>query len=142
MTQVEFEKQLNGMKADYHRELEAIEKWQVELKRDIAEKTKQRTDVEGAISRMKAEKRGLAARRMEIQQKWQRRIEQFKNDNYSEERRLESVSDFTLVKELAKRGWHGPIWNEREDMADTHKDDVVKTFNATYSEQNSDNPSS
>lgn len=131
MTQVEFEKQLAALKAAMHREVEAIEGWQVDVKAKIADAHKRRTEAEGEISRLKAEQRGLSSRRLEVERKWRSRIEQFKADNYSESRELETISDYALVKELAKHGWIGSIDNEREDMDVDHKEGVMAAFNAT-----------
>ena len=129
MKQTEFEKALNGLKADMHRELEAIEGWQVDIKAKMADWHKRRVEAEGAISRLKAEQRGLAARRVEVERKWKQKLLRFKAENYSESRELEAISDYALVKELAKRGWFGTIDNGRSDMAADHKSGVIETFN-------------
>ncbi len=134
MTQVDFEKKLAELKAESNREKVAIENWQVELKQKMAEWHKRRTEAEGAISRLKAEKNALASRRVEIERKWAAKIEKFKAENYSQTRELEAISDYAIVKELAKRGWHGSLHNEREDMAEEHKEGVKKAFGAMYAE--------
>ena len=126
MKQTEFEKGLAELKAARNRVMEVVESWQVELKQKMAEQQKRRTEAEGAISKLKAEKVALASRRLELDRKWRAKIEQFKADNYSETRELENISDYALVKELAKRGWQGSICNNREDMADDHKEMVAK----------------
>ena len=139
MKQVEFETRLNALKAEMNSELEAIEKWQVDIKQRVADAHRQRTHYEGEVSRLKAERQGLAARRNEVERKWKTKIAQFKAENYSEERMLADMSDFALAKELARRGWHGDIWNEREDMEQEHKENVTKAFNASYAEAEADN---
>lgn len=139
MTQAEFEKGLAALKAERQSELQAIETWQVELKQKMADAHNFRTHFEGMVSRLKAERQSLASRRVEVERKWQARIEEYKAENYSETRELENISDFALVKELSKRGWHGGIWNEREDMADEHKENVAIAFSKTYAEAQVDN---
>lgn len=135
MTQVEFEKQLADLKAAKNREMEAIESWQVELKQKLADWQKRRTEAEGAISRLKAEKAAIASRRVELERKWSAKIEKFKAENFSETRELESISDFALVKEMAKRGWQGSLYNLREDMTEEHKKNVKDVFLDTHIQQ-------
>jgi len=129
MTQVEFERQLAAMKADKNRELEAVERWQVEMKGRIGAQRSRCKKAELELSRLKAEQRGLASRRVELERKWSARIAQFKSENYCESRELEAISDYALVKELSRRGWHGPIRNFRPDMDEEHKLGVIKKFN-------------
>lgn len=132
MTQLEFERQLAALKADKNRELEAVERWQVDIKSKVAEHRRRCKEAELELTRLKAEQRGLAARRVEVERKWSARLEQFKCENYSERRKLESVSDFGLVKELARRGWHGTICNDRVDMEESHKECVAREFKDAY----------
>lgn len=132
MTQLEFERQLAALKADRNRELEAIERWQVDIKSKVAESRRRCKEAELEVTRLKAEQRGLASRRVEVERKWNARLSQFKADNYSESRELESLSDYALVKELARRGWHGTVLNERVDMEESHKEGVAREFKEGY----------
>lgn len=129
MTQVEFERGLSELRAQANAELQAIESWQVDIKQKIAASHEMRAQIDNEIWRMNAQRKGYSARRMEIERKWKSRIAQFKAENYNEERVLAEVSDYVLAKELARRGWYGPIHNDREDMATTHKEGVAAAFN-------------
>jgi len=132
MTQVEFEKHLNAIKARKNEELDTIAGWQMEIKTKIAIQRQRLQEAELELTKLRAEQRGLAAKRVEVERKWAARLAQFKAENYGESREMENISDYALVKELAMRGWHGPIYNEREDMAEDHKEGVISKFNTHY----------
>ena len=132
MTQVEFEKKLAELKAQANKELEAMETWQVDTKQRIAAAREMCLRFQDELAKLNAQRQGFHARRMEIERKWKSRIAQFKAENYSETRELENISSYALVKELAKRGWHGIIDNDRQDIPDEHKLGVKEKFAACY----------
>ena len=135
MTQVEYERQLAAIKADKNRELEVVERWQVDVKAKVAGLRRRCKEAELELAKLKAEQRGLTARRVEVERKWSARIARFKAENYCESRELESISDYALVKELSRRGWHGPIRNLRPDMDEEHKLGVIRKFNEHANEE-------
>ena len=139
MTQEEFEKKLAAMKAEKEKEKAGIESWQLEIKQKMAEAKKRAAEAHNAYLLLKTEQQVLATRRIEVEHKWKARLEKFKAENQTEERKLYEVSDFTLVKELRKRGWSGLIVNSREDMPQEHKAEVLKAFNGSEANEEETN---
>ena len=139
MTQEEFEKKLAAMKAEKEKEKAGIESWQLEIKQKKAEAHKRAAEAHNAYLLLKAEQQVLATRRIEVEHKWKARLEKFKAENQTEERKLYEVSDFTLVKELRKRGWRGKIVNSREDMPQEDKIEVLNAFNGSEANEEETN---
>jgi hypothetical protein len=87
------------------------------------------------VQRLKVQRAGLNEQRLKAERVWSDKIQAYINQ-YQEQanRSWDTVSTYTIVKELRKRGWQGTIFNNDPDMAEEHKDGVIAAFNGKAKE--------
>ena len=62
-------------------------------------------------SKLNQHRHALRDSRLALEQEWVKRIKEFHDDNFSTSRELENISEWTLAKELRKRGYSGTLIN-------------------------------
>lgn len=117
MIQIEFEDKLRQMRAEKNNATHEIEAQQRDVKEQIA--SLGRRSHELCVERKKMEQKRLALGllRNEIEDKHNKKIQKFIEENKTDERKLSDVSDNCLVNELVARGFHGVI-EHNEKSAD------------------------
>lgn len=112
---------------------------QNELKEEIAAKNRQIHELSEQVQKLKVQKFGITERRLKAEKEWNDRIQKYITDFHEQyERSWDSISTYTIVKELRKRGWQGTIFNNDPDMAEEHKDGVIAAFNGKPNETDED----
>ena len=130
MTQVEFENQLRELRRQKMQVMNPFTLMQNELKEEIAAKNRQIHELSEQVQKLKVQKFGITERRLKAEKEWNDRIQKYITDFHEQyERSWDSISTYTIVKELRKRGWQGTIFNNDPDMAEEHKDGVIAAFN-------------
>ena len=125
MTQVEFENQLRELRNQKAQVMIQFSLMQNEIKEEIAAKNRQIYELSQQV-----QKAGITERRLKAEKDWGDRIQKYITDFHEQyERSWDSISTYTIVKELRKRGWQGTIFNNDPDMADEHKEGVIAAFN-------------
>ena len=112
MKQTEFEQKLIELKSKDRELLKSLRVQQVELKEEIANIGRQIHDL--FVCRKKKEQmlHGINLQIMKVETDRREAINAFKQENWSEERKLSEVSDWCLVNELIARGFKGTIEND------------------------------
>ena len=117
MKQTEFELKLIELKAkwntriaEHKRVANSIKEERINLGREIAEKEKKR-------SMLRQQEHTYFMQVSKMEQEAREEISKFKNENYSDSRKLEEVSDVCLIKELVARGFTGEV-NHKEKTAE------------------------
>ena len=115
MKQTEFEQKLIELKSKDRELLKSLRVQQVELKEEIANIGRQIHDL--FVCRKKKEQmlHGINLQIMKVETDRREAINAFKQENWSEERKLSEVSDWCLVNELVARGFSGTITNDEKD---------------------------
>ena len=136
MTQVEFENQLRELRSQKAQVMNQFSLMQNEVKEEIAAKNRQIYELSQQVQKLKVQKAGITERRLKAEKDWGDRIQGFINQ-YQEQanRSWETVSTYTIVKELRKRGWQGTIFNNDPDMAEEHKEGVIAAFNGKANDE-------
>ena len=130
MTQVEFENQLRELRSQKAQVMNQFSLMQNEVKEEIAAKNRQIYELSQQVQKLKVQKAGITERRLKAEKDWGDRIQKYITDFHEQyERSWDSISTYTIVKELRKRGWQGTIFNNDPDMADEHKEGVIAAFN-------------
>ena len=130
MTQVEFENQLRELRRQKAQVMNPFTLMQNELKEEIAAKNRQIHELSEQVQKLKMQKFSITERRLKAEKDWNDRIQKYITDFHEQyERSWDSISTYTIVKELRKRGWQGTIFNNDPDMADEHKEGVIAAFN-------------
>ena len=136
MTQVEFENQLRELRGQKAQVMNQFSLMQNELKEEIAAKNRQIHELSEQVQKLKVQKFGITERRLKAEKEWNDRIQKYITDFHEQyERSWDSISTYTIVKELRKRGWQGTIFNNDPDMAEEHKDGVIAAFNGKPNEE-------
>ena len=112
MKQTEFEQKLIYLKNedkelinDYKRQVLLLNEEQAELNKVI-------NRLNGDVKEIKRKKSALTAMVQKLESRRSEKVQKFKQENWSEERKLSEVSDWCLVNELIARGFKGTIENE------------------------------
>lgn len=115
MKQTEFEQKLIELKNedkelinDYKRQVLMLNEEQAEINKVINKLT-------GDVKEIKRKKAALSAMVQKLESRRSEKVQKFKQENWSEERKLSEVSDWCLVNELVARGFSGTITNDEKD---------------------------
>ena len=136
MTQVEFENQLRELRNQKAQVMNQFSLMQNEIKEEIAAKNRQIYELSQQVQKLKVQKAGITERRLKVEKDWGDRIQKYITDFHEQyERSWDSISTYTIVKELRKRGWQGTIFNNDPDMAEEHKEGVIAAFNGKAKEE-------
>lgn len=138
MKQVEFEQTMREMKRQKAEALRPLQVMINDIKEKQAAKRRLMHELSEQIGKLEQERQQIAGRLSDVAAEWNKRINDFFRDNFTESRELGEVSDWTLIRELNKRGFRGWLDNhDRTDEmvananqklnADTHSDDEEKT---------------
>lgn len=130
MTQIEFENQVREMRSQMKQELNHISQMQNDTKEEIAALNHQINNLQDQVTRLKMQKQALHSRRLKIEKKWTEKIDAFNREWWDKFETTDStISDYTLVKILARRGWRlDNLHNDDPDMAEDHKKGVVAKY--------------
>lgn len=133
MKQKEFEDQIRELRRQKAQELNPIVQMQLEVQQEIADKGKQIHALFEEMSKLKTKKIALCEHRMKVESKWGGQIHDFIEKNSPlVENEWDSISTYTLVKHLRKRGWHGQINNDDPEMTEEHRQGVIAAFNGSW----------
>ena len=116
MTQVEFENQLRELRCQKGAAVSAVALMQSEVKEEISAIDRQIKDLRARREKLNQQRLVLGSRRIELER-------EHGEENFTESRELENVSEWALVKELRKRGYTGSLENNEKG------DDFLKTLN-------------
>lgn len=111
MTQVEFEDQLRELRNQKGAELNAIAKMQGEVKEQISAIERKIRDLRAEMEKLNQQRLIISNHRYEKEREWGEKIRKFMNDNFQRTRELENISEWTIIKELRKRGYKGTLEN-------------------------------
>lgn len=111
MTQIEFENQIRELRTQRDAELTALARLQGEVKDDMEAIDRQIYGLKERKAKLNQQRHALSDRRLVLEQEWVKRIKEFQDANFSTSRELENISEWTLAKELRKRGYSGTLIN-------------------------------
>ena len=115
MTQIEFENQMRELRVQKGAALTAIARLQGEVKDDIELINRQIHELNDRKAKLNQQRIALSDRRFALEQEWGKRIKEFQDANFTTTRELENISEWTLAKELRKRGYVGTLSNPDKD---------------------------
>lgn len=111
MTQVEFEDQLRELRNQKGAELNAIQKMQGEVKEQISAIDRKIKDLRAEREKLNQQRLIISNHRYEKEREWGEKIRKFMDENFQRTRELENISEWTIIKELRKRGYKGTLEN-------------------------------
>lgn len=111
MTQIEFENQMRELRTQKGAALTAIARLQGEVKDDMEAIDRQIHELKERKAKLNQQRIALSDRRFALEQEWGKRIKDFQDANFTTTRELENISEWTLAKELRKRGYLGTLIN-------------------------------
>ena len=91
--------------------LTAIARLQSEVKDDMEAIDRQIHELKERKAKLNQQRIALSDRRFALEQEWGKRIKEFQDANFTTSRELENISEWTLAKELRKRGYNGHLDN-------------------------------
>ena len=115
MTQIEFEVQMRELRTQKGAALTAIARLQGEVKDDMEAINRQIHELKERKAKLNQQRIALSDRRFALEQEWGKRIKEFQDANFITSRELENISEWTLAKELRKRGYVGTLINPDKD---------------------------
>lgn len=124
MKQVEFEQQLCELKRQKKEAQQPLADMIAELKEQMQVKRRIVHEMSEQIVRLSAERSALAKRVTAIIREYDKKINDFRRENLIVTRNLENVSDWSIARELHKRGYRGTLDNDQKST------DSIATFNA------------
>lgn len=95
--------------------LTAIARLQGEVKDDMEAIDRQIHELKERKAKLNQQRIALSDRRFALEQEWGKRIKEFQDANFTTTRELENISEWTLAKELRKRGYSGTLINPYKD---------------------------
>ena len=99
-------------------------------RRRLRQRTAKSTNSVSKYKSWKYKRLALPSEDWKPKKDWGDRIQKYITDFHEQyERSWDSISTYTIVKELRKRGWQGTIFNNDPDMAEEHKEGVIAAFN-------------
>lgn len=111
MKQVEFEDQLRELCNQKGAELNAIAKMQGEVKEQISAIDRKIKDLRAEREKLNQQRLIISNHRYEKEREWGEKIRKFMDENFQRTRELENISEWTIIKELRKRGYKGTLEN-------------------------------
>lgn len=111
MKQVEFEDQLRELRNQKGAELNAIQKMQGEVKEQISAIDRKIKDLRAEREKLNQQRLIISNHRYEKEREWGEKIRKFMDENFQRTRELENISEWTIIKELRKRGYKGTLEN-------------------------------
>lgn len=111
MKQVEFEDQLRELRNQKGAELNAIAKMQGEVKEQISAINRKIKDLHAEREKLNQQQLIISNHRYEKEREWGEKIRKFMDENFQRTRELENISEWTIIKELRKRGYKGTLEN-------------------------------
>lgn len=121
MKQVEFEDQLRELRNQKGAELNAIQKMQGEVKEQISAIDRKIKDLRAEREKLNQQRLIISNHRYEKEREWGEKIRKFMDENFQRTRELENISEWTIIKELRKRGYKGTLENpdKKQDFLET-----------------------
>ena len=115
MTQIEFENQMRELRVQKGAALTAIARLQGEVKDDMEAIDRQIHELKERKAKLNQQRIALSDRRFALEQEWGKRIKEFQDANFTTSRELENISEWTIAKELRKRGYSGTLVNSDKE---------------------------
>lgn len=114
MKQIEYDEKIREMRKERTKEIGGLKPIIEELNIKINELGSQQHRIAAEQKQLIVQRSMMRKRVNQIEEKWNSSIRLFRRDNpYDElESKLEDVSDFCIVNELVRRGFHGTIDND------------------------------
>lgn len=130
MTQIEFENKLREMRSQRAQELNHLNQMQTDVREELAALNRQIGALHDQVHKLKMQNLGIHQLRLKAEKKWNEKIESFNHEWFDKLETTDStISDYTLVKILARRGWRlDNLHNDDPDMAEDHKKGVVAKY--------------
>ena len=115
MTQIEFDNQMRELRTQKGAALTAIARLQGDVKEQIAAIDRKVKELKAEREKLNQQRIALSDRRFALEQEWGKRIKEFQDANFTTSRELENISEWTIAKELRKRGYSGTLVNSDKD---------------------------
>ena len=129
MKQVEFETKLRQMRNEKSASVYPIIQMQNDINEEIADTNRQISKLITQLQKLKAQREGINKRCMELEKKWGDKIAAFMNEHMANvETTDDTLSSYTLVNILRRRGWKGDIFNDDPTITEEHKQKVIQKF--------------
>lgn len=111
MTQNDYELQKRVIVAKYRDELHTILEWQTQVKADIAEKKKQRAQLDKELRQLEMTRQDVCKRRYDVETKRAQELKDFaaKHDAGRLKSELSDYPMGSIMRELFRRGFEGTI---------------------------------
>lgn len=129
MNQEEFESRLSEMKAQKKEAIQQLIKMQLEAKEEGASLKRQIGQLCAQKEKLNQQMAYLGTKRIEVEKSWREKIKKFYEENHTQTRKLEEVSDWALINELSHRGFSGNICNI--DKPEDYLKDLNAKLNAS-----------
>lgn len=97
------------MKAQRKEAIQQLIKMQLEAKEEGASLKRQIGQLCAQKEKLNQQMAYLGTKRIEVEKSWREKIKKFYEENHTQTRKLEEVSDWALVNELLKRGYTGEL---------------------------------
>lgn len=127
MKQVEFEQQVTELKNKKKASLAVIDAMQHEVKEEISAVKRQIYEFHQKLEKLNQKRLIYAEKRKSVENLWNERINKFREENFEALRNLEEVSDWTIARELGKRGYYGNL--QSNVMSEEHMINLNKKLN-------------
>lgn len=115
MTQSEFENGMRELRQKHYQQVAEVQRQQNEVKEEIANLGRNINEMQARKKKLEQQRIYLGMIRHDADTKYNLEVQKFRDENWSETRKLEEVSDWALVNELISRGYHGELKNEQKD---------------------------
>jgi hypothetical protein len=133
MTQSEFTQQLRQMKAKWAEENHNLYIEQKKEEEELNQKYKIICELTAEVHKIKQRVMLIKDFRVKKEAEWVKRRRALIDEFQQSCPRRETISTYTLVRELRKRGWEGSIFNNDPDVPEEHKEGVIACFNGKSS---------
>lgn len=130
MTQVEFEIKLVDLKNQRRDALAPIHEMLGGVKEKISAVDRQIKDLRAKREELNQQRIIISNQLQQQQKQWYDKIASFTTENFSETRTLENISDWTIAKELHRRGFTGVL--EHSEKTEEFLDTMNKNLNHTW----------
>lgn len=133
MTQSEFTQELRQMKAKWAEEKHCLYMEQKTEEEELNQKNKMICELTAEAHKIKQRIMLIKDFRMKKEAEWGKRRRALIDEFQQSCPLRDTISTYTLVRELRKRGWAGTIFNNDPDVPEEHKENVIACFNGRSS---------
>lgn len=126
MKQIEFEDALRQIKEEYKKETAGIRRQIDELQVQIDSLGHSAHEILTKRKGLQQQKSALNIMLNNMAEKHREKVTKFREESWTQERKLSEVSDYCLVNELVSRGFSGTIRHDGKD------EEFIKNLNAKF----------